>query len=78
MPVSKDEPERIKKREALRKMSREEIRKKSEDEFFDTMQWILQDTSLVMGTEEHKAVMMAVARSYPDWYDVFKERWVTE
>ena len=68
-------------REGLRKrlqgMAAEEIQELSDEEFSDFATWIMEYTSWLYSTAEHKVIMAVVANDYKNWFDVFLERYGT-
>ena len=64
-------------REKLQSMSAEDVHKLTDDEFRDLATWIMEYTSWLYSTAEHKVIMAVVANDYSQWFNVFLERYGT-
>ncbi|MBI2583883.1 MAG: hypothetical protein HYW25_04405 [Candidatus Aenigmarchaeota archaeon] len=71
--MSEDDRESLKQK--LQKMSVDEIKNLTDDEFRDLVTWIMEYTSWLYSTAEHKVIMAVVANDYKQWFDIFLERY---
>jgi len=68
------EEERESFRKVVQQMRKEDIEKLDDDKFAEMARWIMEYTSWLYSTAEHKVIMAVVRNDYPQWFDVFIER----
>lgn len=69
------EGEREAYRKKLQEMPREDVEKLDDRQFIYLMEWIMQYTSWLYMSTDHKIIMAIVSKDYPAWFEMFIERY---